>query len=126
MSLVRGCTALALAGAPAFVSAAAPEPSQDGARAFHSACGPCHSSNAGHRIGPALLGVVGRLSGTAPGYDYSEAMKQAAVRWDEDTLGRFLLAPVSLVPGTRMSFPGLKDEARRRAIVDYLAGLRAE
>ncbi len=124
--------ALTLAWPLAFMPAWAALPSDippvgiDGAQAFRGACGPCHSANARHRIGPALQGVVGRVSGSAPGYDYSEAMKRAAVRWDDDTLGRFLQAPSTLVPGTSMSFPGLKDAARRRAILDFLAGLRAD
>lgn len=98
----------------------------DSAQAFRSACGPCHSINLGHRIGPSLIGIDGRVSGSAPGFDYSPAMVKAAVRWDAATLDRFLAAPGSVVAGTKMTYPGLKDEARRKAIIEYIVGLRAE
>lgn len=98
----------------------------DGARLFKNACGTCHSSNAGHRIGPSLVGLKGRVSGTAPGFDgYSEAMKKAALTWDAPLLDRFLAAPQAVVKGTGMSYPGLKNEAERRAIVDYVMSLDA-
>ena len=98
----------------------------DAAQAFRSACGPCHSNNLGHRIGPSLVGIDGRISGTAPGFEYSEAMKKMAVRWDAASLNRFLSSPASFVAGSKMSYPGLKDEARRQAIVEYIVGLRIE
>lgn len=103
-----------------------PAAAADAAQAFRSACGPCHSNNLGHRIGPSLVGIAGRVSGTAPGFDYSEAMKKAAVRWEAATLDRFLVAPRSVVAGTTMTYPGLRDEAQRKAIVEYIAGLRTE
>jgi cytochrome c2 len=98
----------------------------DGAQLFKNACGTCHSSNTGHRIGPSLLGVAGRVSGTAPGFDYSAAMKNAAITWDAALLDRFLAVPGSVVKGSAMSYPGLKDEASRKAIVEYVVGLRGE
>ena len=98
----------------------------DPSEAFRSACGPCHATNRGHRIGPSLLGVNGRLSGTAPGFDYSPAMRALAVRWDADSIDRFLVTPKAMVPGTSMSFAGMKDSARRRAIVEYVIGLRRD
>lgn len=131
MKLIRSLLASAtraLAAAVATLSAvpALSTPSADGdaAQAFRSACGPCHSINLGHRIGPSLVGIDGRVSGTAPGFDYSVAMKKAAIRWDAATLERFLAAPGAVAPGTKMAYPGLNDEARRRAIVGYITGLR--
>ena len=97
---------------------------QDGERLFKNACGTCHSTNAGHRIGPSLLGVAGRVSGTAPGFEYSAAMKKAAITWDAALLDRFLAAPGSVVAGSSMSYPGLKDAPQRKAIVEYVVGLR--
>lgn len=96
----------------------------DGARLFKNACGTCHSTNAVHRIGPSLVGVAGRVSGTAPGFEYSPAMQKAAVTWDAALLDRFLAAPKSVVAASTMSYPGLKDEAQRKAIVEFVVGLR--
>jgi cytochrome c len=98
---------------------------QDGAQAFKNACGPCHSTNVVHRIGPSLIGVVGRASGTAPDFEYSPAMKKAAITWDAESLDRFLASPNAVIKGNKMSFPGLKDEQRRKAIVEFVVGLRA-
>lgn len=99
-------------------------PAQDGAQLFRNACGPCHSTNTVHRIGPSLVGIVGRVSGTASDFEYSPAMQKAAVTWDAATLDRFLAAPNSVIKGTKMSYPGLKDEPKRRAIVEFVTGLR--
>lgn len=99
---------------------------QDGARLFKNACGPCHSTNLGHRIGPSLVGVVGRVSGSASGFDYSPAMQKAAITWDAALLDRFLAAPKSVVAGSTMSYPGLKDEQQRKAIVAFVVGLREQ
>jgi len=99
----------------------------DGARLFKNACGTCHSSNAGHRIGPSLVGLGGRVSGTAPGFEgYSPAMQKAALKWDAMLLERFLTAPGSVVKGTSMSYPGLTNEAERKAIVDYVLQLKPQ
>ena len=95
----------------------------DGAQAFKNACGACHSTNLVHRIGPTLVGVVGRVSGTAPDFEYSEAIRKAAIKWDKATLDKFLTTPNSVVSGTKMSFPGLKDRERREAIVEFVASL---
>src|SRR5262245_22221858 len=110
----------AIAGcALAICAALAPEArAQDGAQLFRNACGPCHSTNTVHRIGPSLVGIVGRVSGTAPDFEYSPAMQKAAVTWDAATLDKFLATPNSVIKGTKMSYPGLKDEKTRKAIVE--------
>jgi len=103
---------------------AAPVRAEDGARLFKNACGTCHSTNSVHRLGPSLVGVVGRVSGTAPGYEFSLAMQKAAITWDAALLDRFLAAPKSVVAESTMSYPGLKDERQRKAIVEFVSGLR--
>jgi cytochrome c len=70
--------------------------------------------------GPSLHGVVGRRSGTVPDYEYSDAMRRTRLVWDEATLDRWLAGPRALVPGTRMSFPGLPDRQDRRDVIAYL------
>ncbi len=122
----RACAALNRFAIASMLLTASAATAADAAQAFRSACGPCHSSNLGHRIGPSLVGVGGRISGTAAGFEYSNAMKEAAVRWDADTLNRFLSAPARMIAGSRMSYPGLKDEARRGEIVGYILGLRSD
>lgn len=88
-------------------------------------CALCHSNEAGKtKIGPSLFGVVGRHSASLPGYNYSEAMKSADKTWDEATLNVYLTSPKALVPGTKMTFPGLPDETDRLNVIAYLATLK--
>jgi cytochrome c len=104
-------------------AAAAPPPAPPAA---FGACAVCHSVNKGERsgFGPNLYGVAGTRAGGIAGYGFSPAMKKADVVWNRDNLDRFIAAPQSVVPGTKMAFPGVKDPAKRKAIVDYLLALR--
>ena len=87
-------------------------------------CKICHTTEPGkHLIGPSLAGVYGKAAGSAADYPYSAALKQAGLTWDDPTLDRFLEAPMKDVPGTRMTYAGLKDPAARREIVAYLKTL---
>ena len=84
-------------------------------------CQACHSVEAGtNKLGPSLHGVVGRASGTLEGFNYSDAMKNAHVTWDEATLDKYLAGPKALVPGTKMVFPGLPKEEDRLNVIAYL------
>jgi cytochrome c len=88
-----------------------------GERVFRSQCMGCHSVEPErNRAGPTLHGLFGRVSGTHEGFDYSEAMQEAAVEWDRETLDAFLAEPDAVVPGTKMVFWGLRPEDRRRVI----------
>ncbi len=87
-------------------------------------CASCHdiSSTASPKIGPNLMGVIGRKAGGLPGFDYSPAMRRQSFTWDEATLDRWLTRPSDVVPGTAMAFAGLPDPADRAAIIAYLRG----
>ena len=77
-------------------------------------CVPCHSNKPGeNKFGPSLAGVVGRKSGTEPGYNYSSAMKGLNVTWDETNLDEYLQGPGKFVRGTKMVYfvPNEKDAA---------------
>ena len=76
-----------------------------------------------NRLGPYLVGVLGRKAGTAEGFRYSDALKQSGVVWDDETLASYLADPKAYIPGNRMIFPGLKTEEE---IQDLLAFLHAE
>lgn len=110
-----------LAGSALLLLATSALADPDGEQIFKRSCGVCHSIQAGqNRVGPSLAGVVGRKSGTIEGYAYSTANKNSGLTWDAATLDKYLTNPREMVPGTKMAFPGLKDEADRKAVIAYL------
>jgi cytochrome c2 len=96
-----------------------------GERVFKSQCSICHSPQANRNIiGPSLFSVVGRHSGRVPGFSYSSANRNSGLVWDVSTLDRYLSGPREVVPGTLMTYPGLKDAHARIDLIAYLATLR--
>ena len=85
-------------------------------------CRACHQIGPGAEIavGPVLNGVVGRKAGTYPGYNYSAANKESGIVWTPEALAKYLANPQAVVPHTKMLFPGVKDEQRRKDIIAYL------
>lgn len=91
---------------------------------FADNCAVCHSPDAGtNKLGPSLFGVVGRKSGSIADYTYAPAMKNAGLTWDAATLDKYVTDPQSVVPGTKMLFPGLKSADDRKALIQYLSSL---
>lgn len=115
--LFLAAAAIGLFAAPAFAQDAAA-----GGEVFKSQCGVCHDAQkpAHNKIGPSLLGVVGRKAGTAPGFNYSAAMKAYAKPWTPANLDAFLTAPRSVVATTSMTFYGVKDAAKRANLIAFL------
>ncbi|RLQ20364.1 cytochrome c family protein [Seongchinamella sediminis] len=125
-----GVVALLLAGAAGGTAGTAPpaSPASDDevakGRTLYAQCSACHSP-AYHRTGPKHCNLNGRKAGSAPGFDYTEAMKNAGIVWGPQSLDRFLQDPLGTVPGTSMTVAGLKDPAQRAALVQYLLSLDA-
>ncbi len=103
-------------GAPAVAAVIEP--------AAFAVCKACHSVEPGeHGIGPSLAGIWGEEAGDVDGFEFSEAMEDSDLRWNQPTLDRYLADPRATVPGTKMAFGGVKDDAKRQAIIDYIKGL---
>jgi cytochrome c len=87
-------------------------------------CKACHVANeAKNKVGPSLLGILGRTAGTLEGFKYSPAMVDAGkggLVWDEAKLTEYLHAPKEVVKGTKMAFAGLKDDADILNLIAYL------
>jgi cytochrome c len=84
-------------------------------------CVACHSVKAGENgVGPGLNKLIGRTAGTSDGFRYSGPMKRIGIVWDEKNLTAFLRNPQEVVPGNRMPFSGVPDEAALKALVQYL------
>lgn len=86
-------------------------------------CVGCHSlEDSSNKIGPHLVGILGRQVASVSGYDYSEAMASQDFTWDTDRLTTYVLDPTAMVPGTKMAFGGI--EATEAAdLVVYLKSL---
>ncbi len=90
-------------------------------------CTACHDAKTDKdKIGPSLLGVVGRTAGTLESYlaKYSDSMKEAGTGglvWDEANLTAYLRDPKAVIPKGKMAFPGLKDEADLANVIAYLS-----
>jgi len=107
---------------PSATASAKPAQAAAGAEpASFAQCKACHSIEPGKNgIGPSLAGIYGDKAGAVPGFDFSDAMKNSGLTWNQANLDRFLADPRGVVPGTKMGFGGLKDAAKRQEIIDYL------
>ncbi len=88
-------------------------------------CQACHNIAQGgpNGIGPNLFGVVGGPVMHAAGFAYSDAMsahKAEAPTWTYDELDQFITNPGRHVPGTKMSFAGIRDQQTRINLIAYL------
>jgi cytochrome c len=104
--------------------AAMPAHAQDAAAGekIFAQCRACHQvgPNAKNGVGPMLNGLFGRKAGTIEGYNYSPANKNSGLTWDEATFREYIKDPRAKIPGTKMVYPGLKDEKRIDDLVAYL------
>jgi cytochrome c len=85
-------------------------------------CMPCHDigEDAKNKVGPELNGLDGRKSGTAADYNYSEANKNSGIIWSEATFKEYIKDPRAKIPGTKMIFPGIKNEQEADSLWAYL------
>jgi cytochrome c len=94
-----------------------------GEKAFKK-CMACHSvADKTNKIGPHLVGVVGRKVAVVEGYAYSGSMKEYAATgavWDEATLSAYLENPKAIVAKTKMAFAGIKKEDERADVIAFL------
>jgi len=97
--------------------------SPEAGQAAFKRCSTCHTPEKGGRnmTGPNLWGIVGRPKGSQEGFNYSAAMKEKGGEWTYEDLANFIHNPRAFIPGTKMAFAGIRDNAE---IADLLAYLR--
>ena len=84
-------------------------------------CKACHFvDREKNKVGPHLVGIIGRKAGSVEGFRYSKAMKASGIVWDEETIDEFLAKPKQYIPGNKMIFPALKKEKDRRDLIAYI------
>ena len=91
-------------------------------KAKFALCQSCHTITPGgaNMTGPNLHGVFGKKSASNPDYKYSDALKAAGFVWDADHLSQWLEKPQTFLPGTKMTFAGLKEAKDRTDLIAYL------
>ena len=89
------------------------------------ACQACHVFDKGGvaKVGPPLYGVVGRPVASIAGFGYSDGLKAMGGNWSYETIFKFIAKPSALVAGTKMSYLGEPDPAKRADILAYLQTL---
>ena len=118
--LLRVVVATAIVVAASGAALAAGDPAA-GEKIF-LVCKTCHQIGEGAKngVGPEQNGLVGRKAGTVEGYNYTDANKNSGIVWTEDKLKEYLQDPKKMIPGTKMVFPGLKDEQKIDDVIAYL------
>jgi len=123
------------AAAPAAAKPAGPAPIADLLKTADAAkgaklakmCAACHTLGKGEpaRIGPNLFGIVGNHHAHMAGFAYSDAMQALSKEtWDTKHLNHFLWNPRKTIPGTKMTFAGLKKAQDRADVIKYLETLK--
>ena len=100
----------------------------DAGKASFNKCLACHAVGEGakNKVGPLLNGLDGRKSGTVEGYSYSEANKNSGITWNKEVFLEYIKDPRAKIPGTKMIFPGIKNEKEAGDLWTYLASYDAE
>ena len=110
---------------PVAVAHAAGDP-EAGKKVFNK-CKACHfADRKKNKVGPHLVGVVGRKAGSVEGFRYSPAMKKKGAEglvWTEENLDKYLENPKKFIPGNKMAFFGLKKPEDRANVIAYLKTL---
>lgn len=87
-------------------------------------CKACHVADEDkNKVGPSLMGVIGRTAGTHPDFKYSPAMVEAGkagLVWDDAKLTEYLRNPKAMIKGGKMAFPGLKKDDEIANVIAYL------
>ncbi len=98
----------------------------DEGKALFKKCAACHiiEKGAASKAAPNLWGVVNRKKATQPDFaGYSDAMKGKGGEWTYDNLAHFIHKPKEYVPGTKMIFNGISDDAEVANVIAYLRTL---
>ena len=71
-------------------------------------------------IGPNLWSIIGKKTGVASGYKYSQALASYGKEWTFAEMNGFLIKPSAHIKGTKMAFAGLKKEKDRASVILFM------
>ncbi|MGI9433758.1 MAG: c-type cytochrome [Geminicoccaceae bacterium] len=84
-------------------------------------CKTCHViDDEKNKVGPHLVGIMGRAAGAVDGFKYSAAMMESGITWDEESIAAYLADPKGYIKGNKMAFPGLKKEDQIADVIAYI------
>jgi cytochrome c len=120
-TLLAGLSLIAFTGAVHAQDVAA------GEKSFNK-CRSCHQvgETAKNSVGPELNGLFGRKSGSVESYKYSDANKNSGITWDEAVFAEYIKDPKAKIPGTKMSFSGIKNEQEIKDLTAFLKQFKAD
>ena len=91
-----------------------------GAKVFNK-CKACHAvDEEQNKVGPHLVGIIGRPAGSVEDFKYSDAMAESGIVWEDETIAAYLKDPKGYVPGNKMVFVGLKKDEDIADLLAYL------
>lgn len=122
MTKMRKTVIVATAAITILTTTALAQDVQKGQMVFNM-CLPCHSIGPGaqNKVGPELNGLDGRRSGSVPGFDYSDPNKNSGIVWNEAIFKKYIQNPQGVISGTKMIFPGVKNEQQVNDLWVYLS-----
>lgn len=85
-------------------------------------CAACHdfAKDGKNKIGPMMWNTVNAKRGSHAGFKYSDALLAKEGAWTYESLNAFLAKPKDYIPGTKMSFAGLKKTSDRANVIAYM------
>jgi cytochrome c len=109
------------------ITAAHAQDAAAGEKSFNK-CRACHQvgETAKNSVGPELNGLFGRKSGSVAGYNYSDANKNSGITWDDTVFAEYIQDPKAKIPGTKMSFAGIKKESEIKDLTAFLKQFGAD
>lgn len=125
MKFLRELAYAAVLAAGFSAAAAADESTETGKKVFQRRCQTCHgvTGPADSTLGPNLVGIVGRKSGSGDTGVHSRATVAAGTVWTRNSLRRYLYDPRGDLPGTLMAAQ-VRDSQELEALLDFLQTLR--
>jgi cytochrome c len=116
----------------AVLAAAMPAVAQDaeaGKKIFNR-CKACHDvEQAKNKVGPHLVGIVGRKAASLADFAYSDPMKKKGAEglvWDDANITAYMTDPKGFIPGNKMAFAGLKKPEDIANLIAYLKTFPAQ